>query len=224
METRWKVWSDRGIPIPLLGLAAALLVIATMVGVMSYRNWELSDRNDSLGATLAQYRRKEADCTAALKAGTDFLLAANNFDYRTPEEWTTKMAALTAGPVHDYFAIAKVAQDNTELIKAGKLRKSATVADAACAQQADQGVKVVAQINESTENFQTTDPVKTTSAVWVEVSRDSGGGRPSTPGAAIRPCAAISPRHRRRLRPGPPSRSSPNSRDRRHDACRREWS
>ncbi|WP_327145088.1 hypothetical protein [Nocardia sp. NBC_01327] len=175
METRWKVWSDRGIPIPLLGLAAALLVIATMVGVMSYRNWELSDRNDSLGATLAQYRRKEADCTAALKAGTDFLLAANNFDYRTPEEWTTKMAALTAGPVHDYFAIAKVAQDNTELIKAGKLRKSATVADAACAQQADQGVKVVAQINESTENFQTTDPVKTTSAVWVEVSRDSGG-------------------------------------------------
>ncbi|MFB8006803.1 hypothetical protein [Nocardia sp. NPDC056000] len=174
MRSRWKLWSDRGIPIPILGLVAALLAVATTVGVMSYRNWDLSGRNDALESTLADYRRKEADCTAAIKAGTDFLLAANNFDYRKPDEWTAKMAALTAGPVHDYFATPKVAQDNTDLIKAGKLRKTATVSDAACTAQQGGAVRVIAQIDESTQNFQTPDPVKTTSAVWVQLSRDSG--------------------------------------------------
>lgn len=174
MKSRWKAWNDKGIPIPLLGLLAAVLVVLTAAGVLAYRNWDLSDRNDALAASLGDYRRKEADCTAAIKAGTDFLLAANNFDYRTPEAWTQKMAALTSGPVHDYFATPKVAQDNTDLIKAGKLRKSATVADAACAQQADATVRVIAQIDESTQNFQTPDPVKTTSAVWVQVALDGG--------------------------------------------------
>ncbi|MEV6768522.1 hypothetical protein AB0N05_07790 [Nocardia sp. NPDC051030] len=174
MTSRWKEWSERGIPIPLLGLAAMLLAVATVVGMLSYRNWDMSSRNDDLSGSLADYRRKEADCTAAIAAATDFLLAANNFDYRKPEEWTQKMAALTAGPIHDYFADTTVAQDNTQLIKAGKLHKSSTVADAACAAQTDKSIRVVAQLNESTENFQTTDAVKTTSAVWAELSHDSG--------------------------------------------------
>ncbi|QLY29509.1 hypothetical protein [Nocardia huaxiensis] len=182
MKTRWKEWSDNGIPIPLLGLAAALLVVATVVGMMTYRNWELSDRNDDLTATLADMRRKEADCTAAIKAGTDFLLASNNFDYRKPEEWTQKMAALTSGPVHDYFADSKVADANTQLITAGKLQKSATVADAACAVQTESAVRVTAQIDEKTQNFQTPDPVQTTSAVWVQVSKVDGAWKTTDSG------------------------------------------
>ncbi|MFF2551495.1 hypothetical protein ACFVUS_10880 [Nocardia sp. NPDC058058] len=174
MRSRWKQWSEQGIPIPVLGLVAGLLLVVATVGVMSYRNWELSGRNDALENTLADYRHREADCTAAIKAGTDFLLAANNFDYRKPDDWTVGMAALTAGPVHDYFATPKVAQDNTELIKAGKLRKTATVSDAACTVRQGDGVRVIARIDESTQNFQTPDPVKTTSAVWVQLSRDSG--------------------------------------------------
>ncbi|WP_157534879.1 hypothetical protein [Nocardia inohanensis] len=174
MKSRWIEVDEGGIRIPLLGLATAVLVVATVLGVMGYRNWDLSARGDDLGGSLADYRRKEADCTAAIKAGTDFLLAANNFDYRKPEEWTARMAALTAGPVHDYFATDKVAQDNSELIKAGKLRKSSTVADAACATQTGKGVRVIAQLEESTQNFQTADAVKTTSAVWVELGYIDG--------------------------------------------------
>ncbi|MFJ4649924.1 hypothetical protein ACIP5Y_01480 [Nocardia sp. NPDC088792] len=175
MTSRWKDWNDKGIPIPLLGLAAALLVIATVVGVMTYRNWDLTDRNKDLSATLSDYRRKEADCTAAIKAGTDFLLAANNFDYRKPDDWTPRIAGLTAGTIHDYFTDPTVGQDNTALIKAGKLLKSSTVADVACAAQTDKTVRVVAQLDESTQNIQTPDPVKTTSAVWVEVARQDSG-------------------------------------------------
>ncbi|MEU0545322.1 hypothetical protein ABZ319_36155 [Nocardia sp. NPDC005978] len=175
MNTRWKEWSDRGIPIPLLALATALAVVTTVVGAMSYRNWELSDRNDALAASLGELRRKEADCTAARTAGTDFLLAANNFDYRKPDEWTRRMAELTAGPVHEYFATAEVAAANAALITSGQLRKSATVGDAACAEQTADTVRVVAQLEESTQNFQTPDPVKTLSAVWVQVARVDGG-------------------------------------------------
>ncbi|MBL1078953.1 hypothetical protein JK358_31570 [Nocardia sp. 2] len=171
---RWKKWSDNGIHVPLLGVAAALLAVATVLGVLSYRNWDLSNRNDALTASVAELRRKEADCTAAIQAGTEFLMASNNFDYRTPEEWTRRMAALTSGPVHDYFANDQVAQANTQLITAGKLQKTSTVADAACADQTDTAVRVIAQITEKTQNFQTPDAVQTTSAVWVEVSRADG--------------------------------------------------
>lgn len=175
MKSRWIEWNDNGIRIPVLGLVAVILAVATIAGVMGYRNWDLADRNADLTGSLADYRRKEADCTAAIKAGTDFLLAANNFDYRKPDDWTPRMAALSTGPIHDYFATPKVAQDNSELIKAGKLHKASTVADAACALQTDKGIRVIAQLTESTENFQTTDPVKTTSAVWVEVGREDSG-------------------------------------------------
>ncbi|WP_405492348.1 hypothetical protein [Nocardia sp. NBC_00511] len=175
MRSRWIGWEDGGLRIPILGLTAALLAVAAVLTVLGYRNWDLSDRNHDLMGSLADYRRKEADCTAAITAGTDFLVAANNFDYRKPDDWTPRMAALSAGPIHDYFATPKVAQDNSELIKAGKLRKSATVADAACAAQTDKGIRVIAQLTETTENFQTTAPVKTTSAVWVELGRQDSG-------------------------------------------------
>ncbi|WP_157575180.1 hypothetical protein [Nocardia yamanashiensis] len=174
MKSRWIEMDAGGIRIPLLGLAAAVLAVVTLAGVMGYRNWDLAARNDDLGASLADARRKEADCVAAIQAGTDFLLAANNFDYRKPEEWTTRMAALTTGPVHDYFATDKVAQDNSALITAGKLRKTSTVADAACALQTATGVRVIAQLDESTQNFQVSDPVKTTSAVWAELGKVDG--------------------------------------------------
>ncbi|MFE3189632.1 hypothetical protein ACFXHA_11535 [Nocardia sp. NPDC059240] len=174
MKSLWKDWSANGIRIPLLGVATLLLIAAAVTGVMGYRNWDLSNRNAALTGSLADARRKESDCAAAIKAGTDFLLAANNFSYNKPDEWTPKMASLSSGAIHDYFANAQVAHDNSELIKAGRLVKSATVADAACAAQAGTGVRVIAQLDEQTQNFQTPDPVKTTSAVWVELTKVDG--------------------------------------------------
>ncbi|NNH70972.1 hypothetical protein HLB23_14055 [Nocardia uniformis] len=206
MKSRWKDWNDKGIRIPLLGVGALLLLAVTVLGALGYRGWDLSDRNADLAGSLADYRRKAADCTAAIQAGTSFLMAANNFDYRKPEEWTQLMAAQSTGPIHDYFANPKVQQDNTELIKAGKLRKTSTVADAACAVQADAGIRVVAHIDESTQNFQTPDPVVTTSAVWVELAAadgtwkavDSGRGDQALRGGV----AAVQP-------PGPDTTTAP---------------
>lgn len=177
MKSLWKEWSDNGIRLPLLAAAAIMLALVTVMGILGYRNWDLSSRNEDLAGSLADMRRKEADCTAAIKAGTDFLLAANNFDYRQPEKWTQQLVTLTVGPMNEYFSNAQVAQDSTSLIKEGKLRKSSTVADAACAVQTEAKIRVVAQLDEQTLNFQIQDPVKTTSAVWVEVTKEDGSWR-----------------------------------------------
>ncbi|MEV6556821.1 hypothetical protein AB0M22_13955 [Nocardia sp. NPDC051756] len=205
-RTRWEQWSDRGIQVPLLALAAVALVVACALGFLGYRAWDLSDRNADLAGTLADLRRNAADCAAAVGAGTEFLLAANNFDYRQPEEWTKKLADRSTGPIHDYFANAQVQRDNAELIKAAKVQKHSTVADAACAVHTDKAIRVTAQLAETTQNFQITDPVKTTSAVWVEMTQENGNWKAADSGrgdqSLVGDALATQP-------PGPPAAPAP---------------
>jgi hypothetical protein len=91
------VIAGRGAAYALLGLAALLIAIAVSSG------WSGASR-------LAE---REDDRAAVEAAATAFVSAYGSFDFRAPDDYTTRLSALTSGELRD--AIAGAAVDPTAL-------------------------------------------------------------------------------------------------------------
>jgi len=85
----------------LLGCGALLLVLAVVSG------WSGAQRIGS----------REHDTRAVGAAATAFVTAYGSFDHRDPDAYTTRLVALTAGPLRDALARAAVDPD------AGRLQR-----------------------------------------------------------------------------------------------------
>jgi hypothetical protein len=165
-------WSERGVRVPLLGVAAAVLVGVVLVSVLGYLYWSASDRNNDLEGTVAASRQTEQDRSAALTAATNFMTTANNIDYQNLDPWFKQMTDGSTGAFRDSYEPVK--SGIGEVIKASQLKITGKVNQAAISTQTDNSIRVLALVDQTIQSVKLTQPTQVATAMYVDLMKVNG--------------------------------------------------
>ena len=167
-----KSWRELGVRIPVLVVAAAVLVALALTSVLGYLYWSASDRSSDLEGTVAAQRQTEQNRAAALTAATNFMTTANNIDYQNLDPWFKQMTDGSTGAFRDSYEPVK--SGIGEVIKASQLRIAGTVSQAAISSQTDNSIRVLALVDQTIQSVKLTQPTQVATAMYVDLMLENG--------------------------------------------------